>query len=135
MIYRIAAASLLSSVGMLAGCQGVHPPLEGRADVVSLPPQITFATPDVRNAIAVGTPVVQRDDAGNLLHVTVPIRTDRPKTIYIDYRATFIDAAGATVWQSGWMPKTLEANTPDSIAINSTTDRAADFTLAIRKAR
>lgn len=116
------------------GCNRVNPPIEGRADS-PVAPQITFATPDLRNRTAVAAPIVQRDDAGNLLHVTVPIRNDQPRAFTVDYRVTFFDRAGATVWQSGWMPKVLEANTPDAIKVNSTTDQAVDFNVAFRKAK
>ena len=133
MNHRISTSLCLLAL-TLVGCRGVHPPIEGRGDPF-LPPQVTFATTDLRNRIAVGTPVVQRDDAGNLLHVTLPIRTDQPRPLYIDYRVTFVDRAGATLWQTGWMPKQLEANSPDSITVNSTNAAAADFNIAIRAAR
>lgn len=119
---------------LILGCNTVRGPIEGRADPF-VPPQVTFASGDLSKSTAVGVPNLQRDDAGNLLHVTVPIRSAINKTLYVDYKVSFYDAGGGVLSETGWMTKTLEANTPDSISVNSTSDRAADFRLALRWAR
>ena len=100
-----------------------------------VPPQVTFAQKELARETTVGAPSLQRDDAGNLLHVTLPIRSTTNKTLYVDYKVSFYDAGGGVVNETGWMPKTLEANTPDTIYVNSTNDRARDFRLALRWAR
>lgn len=124
----------LSILSAAAGCDRVNAPIEGRADPYASP-QITFAQPDLRRQTAVGTPSLQRDDAGNLLFVTLPIRSTTRQTLYIDYKATFYDAGGGVLSETGWLTKTLEANTPDQITVNSTSPRAADFRVALRWAR
>lgn len=118
----------------LVGCNTVPPPIEGRMDPF-VPPQVTFAQKDLAKETAVGAPNLQRDDAGNLLHVTLPIRSATSKTLYVDYRVTFLDRNGGVLSETGWAPKTLEANTPTTISVNSTSDRAADFILSLRWAR
>lgn len=125
--------ALLIPIALL-GCNTVRAPIEGRMDPY-VPPQVTFANPDLAKSTAVGTPNLQRDDAGNLLHVTLPIRSAINKTLYVDYKVSFYDNGGGVVSETGWMTKTLEANTPDSISVNSTNDRASDFRLALRWAR
>src|SRR5690606_13982232 len=117
MNHRLPTALLLAAA-MIAGCNPVNRPIEGRSDYPGLPPQVTFATRDIASRTAVSTPIVERDDAGNLLHVTVPIRNDTSRPLYVDYRVTFLDRNGATLSTSGWMPKHLEANTPDAIHVN-----------------
>ena len=124
--------ALLSA--LLLGCESVAPPIEGRADPFASP-QVTFAQKDLRRETAVGAPLLQRDDAGNLLHVTLPIRSATSQTLYVDYKVMFYDRNGGVLYETGWTSKTLEANTPDTIQVNSTTDRAADFRLALRWSR
>ena len=118
----------------LLGCNTVRGPIEGRADPF-VPPQVSFADKDLANSTAVSAPNLQRDDAGNLLHVTLPIRSAINKTLYVDYKVSFYDAGGGVTSETGWMTKTLEANTPDTISVNSTNNRASDFRLALRWAR
>jgi hypothetical protein len=131
----LARISLLAiSTLALLGCNTVRGPIEGRADPF-VPPQVTFASSDLAKSTAVSAPNLQRDDAGNLLHVTVPIRSAINKTLYVDYRVTFLDAGGGVVSETGWNTKTLEANTPSSISVNSTNSRASDFVLSLRWAR
>ena len=130
MLHRLA---LISTIALIVGCHHVNAPIEARVDPYTAP-QIAYATKDLRNKTAVGQLVVQRDDAGNLLHVTLPIRSAVNRRIVVDYRVAFLDRAGATIMQTGWMPKVLESNTPDSITVNSTSDRAADFVISLRQA-
>lgn len=118
----------------LAGCSGVRAPIQGRADPFDAQ-QIHFATDELRRDTAVGTPLPVRDEAGNILEVTVPIRSAINKTIYVDYRVTFFDSTGQLLNQTGWMGKTLEANTPDRIRVNSLGPRAADFQVDFRYSR
>lgn len=117
---------------LIAGC-GVRAPKTGRADPYA-PHQIHFASSGLENDTAVGAPVVSRDHGG-LLFVSVPIRSAINKTLYVDYRTTFFDAAGQEVGQTGWLSTTLEANTPQRVTVNSTTARASDFQIDFRYAR
>jgi uncharacterized protein YcfL len=126
--------SLLLTALALVGCKHVNPPIEGRDDPFRSP-QVTFADASLRDDTAISPPRLQRDDAGNLLHVTLPIRSAVNKTITVDYKVSWYDRAGAVLSETGWMAKTLEANTPETITMNSTSDRAADFRIALRKAK
>jgi len=115
----------------MVGC--VKPPVEGRLDPYT-PSQIHFASKELRNETAVGTPNLTRDDTGNILFVTVPIRAATNKELLVDYRVTFFDKNGQTLNQTGWFAKTLTPNVPDSITVNSNGSRAADFQMDFRYA-
>ena len=121
----------LSLVFAMAGC--VKPPIEGRLDPYT-PSQIHFASKELRNETAVGTPNLTRDDTGNILFVTVPVRAATNKELHVDYRVTFFDKNGQTLNQTGWFVKTLTPNVPDSITVNSSGARAADFQMDFRYA-
>lgn len=126
---------LITLLGLLLlGCDYVRPPIQGRQDPY-VPAQMHFDSDTLRRNTAIGTPVVSRDPAG-LLFVTVPIRSAINKTLYVDYRVTFLDQSGQIVGQRlGPFTKTLEPNTPDQIVVNSTSPRAADFQIDFRYAR
>jgi uncharacterized protein YcfL len=126
-------ASALLAMMMLVGC-GVNPPIQGREDPYGRE-QIQFASKGLRNATAVGEAKVTRDDAGDILHVTVPIRSAVDKRLYVDYRVSFFDHNGQLLNQTGWMTKTLEMNTPDQITVNSMSPRAAQFQVDFRWAK
>ena len=126
-------ALALFCVSFVMGC-GVHPPIQGRQDPYSRG-QIHFNKDDLRTQTAVDQPMVTRDDAGDILHVTVPIRSAINKRLYVDYRVSFFDKSGQLLNQTGWMTKTLEMNTPDQITVNSMSPRAADFQVDFRWAR
>ena len=126
--------SLLASLALVVGCNTVKAPVEGRADPYGAP-QVTFASETLRQRTAVLPPSVQRDDAGNLLHVTLPVRNTTNRAMTIDYKATFFDRSGGQIEETGWMPLTLEANTPANVRVNSSTERAADFHIALRQAK
>ena len=64
-----------------------------------------------------------------------PLRSDIDKTIYVDYRATFLDRNGQVVYETNWSRKTLQANVPDQLSFNSLDARAADVRIAIRYAK
>lgn len=125
---------ILATVAATVGCQHVNPPIEGRSDPY-VAPQVTFADATLRNQTALGTPRLQRDDANNQLYVTLPIRSAVTRTITVDYKVTFYDRAGSVLNETGWMAKTLEANTPETIEANSISDGAADFRIALRRAK
>jgi uncharacterized protein YcfL len=118
----------------LAACNSVKPPIQGRADPYDSQ-QIHFATEELRKDTAVGAPVLSRDDAGNILYVTIPVRSAINKNLYVDYRVTFFDQNGQQLNQTTWLSKTLEANTPDRIQVNSLGPRAADFQVDFRYSR
>jgi hypothetical protein len=122
------------SASAVACNTGVRPPIQGRADPFDAQ-QIHFATDELRRDTAVGTPVASRDEAGNILFITVPIRSATNQTLYVDYRVSFFDASGQHLNQTGWLNKTLESNTPDRIVVNSLGPRATDFQVDFRYAR
>lgn len=118
---------------LFAGCT-VNPPVQGRADPFDSQ-QIHFAKDGLRRDTAVGTPQVARTESGNILVVTIPIRSAINKNLYVDYRVSFFDSTGQLLNQTGWMSKTLEANTPDRVVVNSFGPRAADFQVDFRYSR
>lgn len=119
---------------LLAGC-GVKPPIEGRNDPYP-PGQIHFSNQILHDETAVGTPVASRDDTGNILYVTIPIRSTTNEQLYIDYRVTFFDRNGQALGPaSGWFTRTLTPNVPDHITVNSMSGRAADFQVDFRPAK
>jgi hypothetical protein len=123
----LAIAALLSTFGCY---DTVNPPIEGRAEVYDSA-QIHLTSMELRRHTAVDKPRLSRDDAG-LLYVTVPVRSTANMKLYVDYRYTFFDNAGQPIITSGWIHKTLPANTPDTITFNSTTPRAVDFQMDLR---
>jgi hypothetical protein len=124
---------ILAALSITACSTGVNPPKVPRADPYS-PMQIHVDSDALRRDTAVGTPIVTRDDAGNLVHVTVPIRSAINKTLYVDYWVSFFDRNGQRLSKIQGQ-KTLQANTPDSIEFNSMSPRATDFQLDLRYAR
>lgn len=132
------ASFLVTTIVSLAltGCGDgtVHAPIEPRADPY-LPQQIHVDSDTLRRDTAVGAPIVSRDPAG-LLRVSVPIRSAIDRTLYVDYWIAFFDEQGHRIDRKlGPFTKTLQANTPDLIEVNSTSPRAADFQLDLRYAR
>jgi hypothetical protein len=120
---------------LLMGCNnGVKAPGVGRADPYA-PSQVHVADEDLRTHSAIGVPRATRDAAGNLLYITVPIRSASDLTLYVDYRVTFFDGNGQVLSQTGWMTKTLTPNTPDQITVNSLSPQAADFQVDFRYAK
>ena len=117
---------------LLAGC--VKPPIEGRLDPYPAN-QVHFASKDLRDNTAVGTPEASRDDAGNILYITVPIRAATNRELHVDYRVTFFDRNRQVLNQTGWFTRTLAPNVPDYITVNSMGARAADFQMDLRYAQ
>src|SRR5437870_4019152 len=91
-------STVLALALIATGC-GVKPPLEGRADPYPAG-QIHFANKDLKKMTAVGTPSANRDDAGNILYITVPLRAATNKELYVDYRVTFFDRTGQVLSQT-----------------------------------
>lgn len=129
----IAFVSVLG-LSSLACSTGVKPPIQGRADPYDSE-QIHFATEDLRRSTAVGTPTASRDLDGNILYITIPIRSAVNQTLYVDYRVSFFDKSRFLLNQTGWFSKTLESNTPDQIQVNSLGPRAVDFQVDFRYSR
>ncbi|MEO6434423.1 MAG: hypothetical protein ABIP55_01510 [Tepidisphaeraceae bacterium] len=123
---------ILLAGAIFTGC--VKPPIQGRLDPYPSE-QIHFASRELRNDTAVGSPIASRDEEGNILHVEVPIRAATNKELHIDYRVTFKNQNGQTLWKPGWFTKTLAPNIPDSILVNSSGPRAADFQVDFRYAQ
>ena len=126
----LAAAALTS----LACSTGVNPPIEPRADPYDRQ-QVHVSSEDLRRSTAIGIPLASRDEAGNILYITLPIRSATNQSLYVDYRVTFFDPSGQVLNQTTWFTKTLEANTPDQIRVNSLGGRAADFQIDLRYAK
>ena len=125
---------VICSALLLGACSNyVHPPIEGRADPYQRA-QIHFDSDALRRDTAVGTPILVHNESGMLV-VTVPLRSAIDKTLYVDYRVTFLDRNGVPIENYGPFTKTLDANTPDQIQVNSTTTRAADFQVDLRYAK
>jgi hypothetical protein len=120
---------LLMSVLTLAGC-GVNAPIGGRADPYA-PSQVHFDSEEIRQDTAIGGPILARDQFG-LLHVTLPIRSAVDLQLHVQYRVSFFDANRGLLDQQSWIDKTLTANTPDQIDVNSVDKRAADFQIDFR---
>ncbi len=112
-----------------AGC-GVRPPIEGRDDPYAAA-QVHFDSDALRRDTAIQRPVVARDEFG-LLHVTLPIRSAVNKQLYVQYRVAFLDLNHMVLDQYSWADKTLSANTPDRIQVNSVDKRADDFQIDFR---
>jgi hypothetical protein len=121
----------LVSLGLvLAGC--VKAPIEGRLDPYS-PGQVQFASSDLKNRTAVGTPTAQRDEAGDILYVTVPIRAATNQELHVDYRVKFFDRGGQVLSETGWFTRTIPPNIFDYITVKAgTAPRAADFQMDFR---
>ena len=128
------ALALALSLVVIIGGGCVKPPIEGRLDPYT-PSQIHFASKELRNETAVGTPNLTRDDTGNILFVTVPIRAATNKELHVDYRLTFLDKNGQPLSKTGWFTRTLAPNVPDYITANSNGARAADFQMDFRYAQ
>ena len=118
----------------LAGC-GPHMrgPVEPREDIYPWP-QIMLADTELPRQIAVRQPIVERDPAG-LLFVTVPIRSTTRHDLTIEYRSTFYDHDRVPIFQSTWFPVTMTPLTQTTISANSTSNRAEDFQIDIRRAQ
>lgn len=130
----IPVALLAAATWAAAGCGGVKRPFQGRLDPHP-PGQLHFASQMLQDNTAVGTPSVSRDEVGNILHVTVPIRSTRNEPMYVDYRVTFFDRNHQQLIQTGWFTRTLTPNVPDFISVKSMTPAAADFAVDFREAK
>ena len=117
----------------LAACNPVPPPIEGREDPYGRR-QIMFDSTEMKNRTSVGSPQPSRNEAG-ILFVSVPITATTDKPLDVEYRGTFYDGTGRVVNQTTWFRKRLTPRTTDSIVLNSTSTRAADFQIDFRKAR
>jgi len=133
---RIVSAVVLAvavlTATLLTGC--VKPPIEGRLDPYPAQ-QIHFASRELKDETAVGTPILSRDEEWNILYVTVPVRAATNKELHVDYRVTFFDANRQELWKTSWFTRTLAPNVPDNITVNSTGSRAADFQVDFRYAQ
>jgi Protein of unknown function (DUF1425) len=125
---------LMMLMGLAVGCEQVRKPIEGRQDPYAAP-QVQFASNDLRRSTAIDAPQVARDDTGNLLYVTLPIRSTTNQNLYVDYRVTFIDTAGRPVGPASWQTTTLQSNIAQRITANSTGPQAVDFQIDLRWAR
>ena len=124
----------LPLVAAIYGCN-TQPPIDARQEVYA-PKQIQLADEDLRLNTRFEKPRVTRDPAG-LLFVTVPMRATINETLYVQYRATWLDDNGQPLPGSPttWFDKTLNPRVFESITINSTSPRAEDFVIDVRYAR
>lgn len=124
---------LLIPAMLLLGCT-VNPPVQGRADPY-VPGQVHLDSDQLRRDTAFGAPIITRNEAGMLV-VTLPVRSAINQYLHVDYYVTFLDSSGVPIGpKMGPFTKTLEANTPDRIVVNSTSTRAADFQIDFRYAK
>ena len=127
----------LLSVPLLAALYGCNtqPPIDARQEVYA-PKQIQLADEDLRRNTRFEQPRITRDPAG-LLFVTVPMRATINETLYVQYRATWLDENGQPLPGSPttWFDKTLNPRVFESITINSTSPRAENFVIDVRYAR
>src|SRR5256885_421669 len=109
-------ALLIFALAASSGCKSsAHVPAGSPGS-----PQMYFATEELRRDTVVDPPIVDRDE-NNLLRVTIPIRSALNYTLYVDYRVTWLDRNGQPLTEhTGWLTKTLEANTPDRVTVTST---------------
>jgi hypothetical protein len=115
----------------LSACERtVNPPKLSRADTYA-PQQVHVDSEELRRETAVGPARVTRDDSGNLVHVTLPIRSAINRELHVDYFVSFFDHNGQRLSKIQGQ-KTLLANTPDSIEFNSMSPRATDFQVDLR---
>ena len=121
------------TLALAAGC-GVKAPLEGRNDPYD-PSQIHFAQKSLERRTAVRAPSVSRDENGQILFVTVPVRSTTERQLTIEYRATFFDRNREVIQETTWFPKTLPPFTQETLTLNSTSPRADDFQFDIRPAK
>lgn len=124
----------LALVGAAQGCN-TQAPVDPRQETY-LPRQIQIADNNLRRVTRFGEPQVTRDSAG-LLYVTVPLRATINETIYVQYRVTFLDENGQPLPGSptSWFDKPLTPRVFESVSVNSTSPRAAQFTVDFRYAR
>jgi predicted small lipoprotein YifL len=130
---RTFSIALIVLAFTVAGC-GEKAPLEGRNDPYA-PAQIHFAQKSLEKRTAVQAPTAMRDERGEILWVTIPIRSTVNKQLYVDHRVTWVDRYGQVISSTGWQTKTLPPNTPDRIQVNATNVRAADFQVDFRWAQ
>jgi len=124
---------LLTALTLAAGCSGVKPPIQGRNDPYR-PPQISYTGESLRDDTAIGDIKLTRDNA-DILFVTVPIRSTRNSSFYVDWRVMFFDANGRPMGEAtGWAHKMLNANAFEYITANSLSPGAKDFQLQLRRA-
>ena len=124
----------LPLLASMYGCN-TQPPIDARQEVYA-PKQIQLADEDLRRNTRFEQPRVTRDPAG-LLFVTVPLRATINETLYVQYRATWLDENGQPLPGSPttWQDKTLNPRVFESITTNSTSPRAEDFVIDVRYAR
>ena len=124
----------LSLLAAPAGCN-TQPPIDARQETFDFR-QVQLADENLRRNTRFGEPRVTRDPAG-LLFVTVPVRATINETLYVQYRATFLDENGQPLPGSPttWFDKTLNPRVPETVSVNSTSPRAADFRIDFRYAR
>jgi len=124
----------LPVLAALHGCN-TQPPISAREEVYA-PRQVQLVDEDLRRNTRFEQPRVTRDAAG-LLFVTVPLRATIDETLHVQYRATFLDENGEPLAGSPttWFNKTLNPRVFDTVTINSTSPRAADFVIDFRYGR
>ena len=64
--------------------------------------------------------------------MTLPIRSAVNLQLHVQYRVSFFDRNHGLLDQQSWIDKTLTANTPDQINVNSVDKRTADFQIDFR---
>ncbi|MGC4032586.1 MAG: DUF1425 domain-containing protein [Tepidisphaeraceae bacterium] len=138
-VTKFAALNLLAVVGLAAA--GCHPQVKTARPEIDREDQFGIVLSqdpgdsDVRHDTAFGPERQQRDEFG-LLHVSVPVRSQIKRTLYLEYQYSFFDAGGKKLeGPFGWTPVTLEAGSPGTIQFNSTNKNATLYQCVVRYAR
>ena len=122
-------AAPLLGVALLAspGCTDPNAPIEARGERYG-PPWLTLGSRELRGSIVVSDANVIRDRDTGVLRVSVPVRSTHDKQQYIQYRMTFLDAAGMQINDVNGNI-TIPSHGNYTVAANSTSDRAESFRL------
>jgi uncharacterized protein YcfL len=117
----------LALLGAAPGCHDPNAPIEARGERYGQP-WLTLGSGGLRNSIMVDNANVVRDRDTGILKVAVPVRSTNDKQQYIQYRMTFLDAAGMQINDvNGTI--TIPAHGFQTITANGTSDRAESFRL------
>ncbi len=125
---KIVLITVVSTFALMAGCGPRHP-VEARMEPYA-EKQFSLASKDLRGRLTIDKPVMTRQNG--LLFVEVPIRAASNYNLFIDYRVTFFNDQGQSVYQGPWESKTLQSRVFDRIQFNAPAADAVDFRMDIR---
>ena len=108
-----------------AGCHESEHPIAGRGEIYDQP-WLTLGSGSLHYDTRIGDARPTRD-ANGILNVAVPVRNVTDKQLYIEYRITFLDAAGNEVNHIGPSTMTIPARQSREAIGNATGAQAKDF--------